>query len=333
MVYLLCIIYTGGRELICLKCSFETSEDICPRCGTVLNEKLDYKQKIFLFIRKFSIDMKTAIKTEALLLFNKLTVFTKVVVCLWVLFMLINISSMLKEINFYQFSCLLILGILFFGAIAQVVGLLLVGVFKLQRRRSISCDIKSVPLLFLRKSTITTKVIVCLWLLFMIINISSLLRKFNLFEFLCLLLLGMLLLGTMTQTMSILFHRLFKFRRCRHVSYDNMDGHDFEYLCADILKRNGFSRVKVTQGSGDQGIDIIAYKNGLKYGIQCKRYSKNVGNKAVQEVYAGKTFYSCDVAAVITNQYFTKSALELAERNGVLLWDRNQLNKFIKHQK
>ena len=112
-----------------------------------------------------------------------------------------------------------------------------------------------------------------------------------------------------------------------------MAGHDFEYLCADILKRNGFSRVKVTQGSGDQGIDIIAYKNGLKYGIQCKRYSKNVGNKAVQEVYAGKTFYSCDVAAVITNQYFTKSALELAERNGVLLWDRNQLNKFIKHQK
>lgn len=113
--------------------------------------------------------------------------------------------------------------------------------------------------------------------------------------------------------------------------YDYMDGHDFEYFCADLLQKNGFSNVEVTRGSGDQGIDIIAYKEGVKYGIQCKCYSQNIGNKAVQEAFAGKAFYDCHVAAVLTNQYFTRSAKELAEHNGVLLWDRDKLDYFIRN--
>lgn len=111
--------------------------------------------------------------------------------------------------------------------------------------------------------------------------------------------------------------------------YDTMEGHDFEYYCADLLKNNGFCNVNVTQGSGDQGIDVLAEKGGVKYGIQCKCYSKDIGNKAVQEAFAGKTFYHCHVAAVLTNRYFTRSAKELASINQVLLWDRDQLEKFI----
>ncbi|MEF2591534.1 MAG: restriction endonuclease, partial [Blautia obeum] len=38
----------------------------------------------------------------------------------------------------------------------------------------------------------------------------------------------------------------------------HMDGYEFEYQCAKILKRKHFSKIKVTQSSGDQGIDIIA---------------------------------------------------------------------------
>lgn len=113
--------------------------------------------------------------------------------------------------------------------------------------------------------------------------------------------------------------------------YDTMEGHDFEYYCADLLKNNGFYNVSVTQGSGDQGIDVLAEKGGVKYGIQCKCYSKDIGNKAVQEAFAGKTFYHCHVAVVLTNRFFTKSAQELAAVNQVLLWDRNQLEKFVQN--
>ena len=111
--------------------------------------------------------------------------------------------------------------------------------------------------------------------------------------------------------------------------YDYMEGHDFEYFCAELLKKNDFVNVEVTQRSGDQGIDILATKDGIKYGIQCKCYSSDIGNKAVQEAFSGKTFYNCHVGAVLTNRYFTVSAKELAEKSGVLLWDRDKLDEMI----
>lgn len=113
--------------------------------------------------------------------------------------------------------------------------------------------------------------------------------------------------------------------------FDSMDGHEFEHFCAELLKQNGYKDVEVTQGSGDQGIDIIAYKDYIKYGIQCKCYASDVGNKAVQEVFAGKTFYQCHVGIVLTNSYFTKSAIELAQMNGIVLWDRDKLLDMIKN--
>ena len=104
-----------------------------------------------------------------------------------------------------------------------------------------------------------------------------------------------------------------------------MDGHNYEYCCAELLRRKGFSKVSVTRGSGDQGIDIIAYANKKKFGIQCKFYSKPIGNSAVQEACAGAMFYGCNVAAVMTNNGFTESAVELAAATGVLLWGNSTI--------
>lgn len=100
-----------------------------------------------------------------------------------------------------------------------------------------------------------------------------------------------------------------------------MDGLQFEHRCAELLRYRGFHKVIVTKGSGDQGIDIIAHKNGTKYGIQCKFYSYPVGNKAIQEAYAGADFYDCDAALVMTNSTFTRAAVELADKLDVQLWE------------
>lgn len=98
-----------------------------------------------------------------------------------------------------------------------------------------------------------------------------------------------------------------------------MDGHQYEQKCAQYLREQGYTNVTVTRGSGDQGVDITAMKDGKKYAIQCKYYEGNVGNKAIQEVYAGAAFYNCSVAMVITNSFFTKSAKELAQKLKVIL--------------
>ena len=98
-----------------------------------------------------------------------------------------------------------------------------------------------------------------------------------------------------------------------------MDGHQYEYYCAKLLRKKGFFFFFFTRGSGDQGIDIIASRRGKRYGIQCKYYTHPVGNKAVQEAFAGAKYYNCGRSIVLTNNTFTKSARELAERTGVEL--------------
>ena len=110
---------------------------------------------------------------------------------------------------------------------------------------------------------------------------------------------------------------------------DCMDGHSFEYFCAEVLKKNGFVNVSVTKGSGDQGVDVLAEKGGIKYAVQCKNYSSALGNTPVQEVNAGKTFYNCHVGVVMTNSIFTPGAKELAQATGVLLWDRKVLQEMM----
>lgn len=111
--------------------------------------------------------------------------------------------------------------------------------------------------------------------------------------------------------------------------YDCMNGHEFEHFCADVLRGNEFYNVEVTRGSGDHGIDILAEKDGVSYAVQCKCYSKNIGNSAIQQAHTGKSIYHKDIAVVMTNRYFTPQAKEEAGQLGVKLWDRDTLNIMI----
>jgi hypothetical protein len=78
------------------------------------------------------------------------------------------------------------------------------------------------------------------------------------------------------------------------------DGLGYEQFCRRILEANGW-KVEVTKNSGDQGADLVALRGNIRVALQCKRYSRPVGNKAVQEIAAGRNFYRTDFAAVVTN--------------------------------
>lgn len=112
--------------------------------------------------------------------------------------------------------------------------------------------------------------------------------------------------------------------------YDTLEGHEFEYYCAQLLRDNGFQNVEVTQGSGDHGIDILAEYHDVSYAIQCKCYTGNIGNSAVQQAYTGRNLYHKDIAVVLTNRYFTTQAIKEAESLGVKLWDREKLQELIR---
>ncbi len=114
-------------------------------------------------------------------------------------------------------------------------------------------------------------------------------------------------------------------RSTEYPEIDEMEGHDFEYYCAELLRADGFSEVEVTKGSGDFGVDILGARDGITYAFQCKCYDRPIGVKAVQEVYAGRDYYGRMVGVVIANQYFTQPAVEMADRLNIMLWDRDYI--------
>ena len=63
--------------------------------------------------------------------------------------------------------------------------------------------------------------------------------------------------------------------------------------------------------------------------ILAKCYSDKVSNKAIQEVVGSIKHYKADGGMVITNHYFTQSAIKLASSNDINLVDRNKLKELI----
>lgn len=114
---------------------------------------------------------------------------------------------------------------------------------------------------------------------------------------------------------------------------DKMSGEVFEKYLEVLFERLGY-KVERTRYIGDYGADLIIERDGVKTVVQAKRYKGKVGIKAIQEVLGAKGYYNCDRAMVITNSYFTRQAKELADKNGVELWDRYDLvNNLLKIKK
>ncbi len=101
---------------------------------------------------------------------------------------------------------------------------------------------------------------------------------------------------------------------------------EFERFCADQLQMAGWD-ARVTSATRDQGIDVLAEKAGYRIVIQCKLYSRPVGNKAVQEVTAAKGHERANFGIVVSNNRYTAAAEQLAATNGVFLLHYSDLSK------
>ncbi|MFB6158689.1 MAG: restriction endonuclease [Candidatus Nanohalobium sp.] len=119
---------------------------------------------------------------------------------------------------------------------------------------------------------------------------------------------------------------------------DNLSGLQFEKALALMLsERDGDA--EVTQGSGDQGVDVLWHRNEGTVAIQAKSYQpgNKVTNSAVQEVKTGSEKYTEQheiiEKAVISTSSYTSSAKEAADFSSVKLYDRKKLREWLKKEK
>ncbi len=131
----------------------------------------------------------------------------------------------------------------------------------------------------------------------------------------------------MGNEIHLLIDQTAKLENPKSIAFDeSMNGFEFEDYCKQILEGIGWKVMKTKNGA-DQGIDLIIEKKNRKIGVQCKKYSRPVGNKSVQEVKAGLNYYDLNEGVVLTNKTFTKSAIDLGNANNIKLLHFLEVNK------
>ncbi len=110
---------------------------------------------------------------------------------------------------------------------------------------------------------------------------------------------------------------------------DEMSGYQFECFLFNLFEKQGYEVIH-TPSSYDQGADLILKGFGETIAIQAKCYlNQTVGNSAVQEIVGALKYYDADRGIVITNNYFTQSAIDLARSNNIILLNRDKLQKLL----
>lgn len=90
---------------------------------------------------------------------------------------------------------------------------------------------------------------------------------------------------------------------------------EFEQFTADLLRALGY-QARVTQYTGDGGVDVIAHKDPLgleppRFKVQCKHTSATIGSPAVQNLVGTLASGTSELGLFVTLGAYSAAALEL----------------------
>ena len=109
---------------------------------------------------------------------------------------------------------------------------------------------------------------------------------------------------------------------------DRMHGLTFEAYVCKLLESQGYA-VENIRASNDYGVDVIASKGKEKIAIQIKRSKNPIDRHAISDASAGKDFYKCRKAMLITNSTLTDSARMFAKEIGCETVERTEFLAWV----
>jgi restriction system protein len=110
-------------------------------------------------------------------------------------------------------------------------------------------------------------------------------------------------------------------------SIDDLLGTEFERCLEAMFVRLGYQAERTE--TYDFGADLLLTKQGLRTAVQAKRQEGPVGERAVQQVLAGRVHYQCDGAQVVTNSELMPRARKLASECEVRVVERPELTRLL----
>lgn len=112
----------------------------------------------------------------------------------------------------------------------------------------------------------------------------------------------------------------------------DMTPREFEVFSADLLGKMGYVDIELTQYTNDKGVDIIAYKDDVRYAVQCKRYKEPVGSPDMQKFIGAMMHAKADKGLFITTSRFTREAERMAAEHPIELIDRFKIPILLKNK-
>lgn len=107
--------------------------------------------------------------------------------------------------------------------------------------------------------------------------------------------------------------------------WQSLSGKQFEYEFAFLLSRNGYKIEKLAKGSGDKGVDIVAFKDEGKVIVQCKAHKAPVGPGVARDLYGTLVNEKANRAILASISGFTKGVTEFTDGKPIELIDLNQI--------
>lgn len=114
---------------------------------------------------------------------------------------------------------------------------------------------------------------------------------------------------------------------------DRLNDYLFEAYIGALYEKQGY-KVQITPRSGDKGIDVLAFKNGTNYAIQCKHSKNNIGQECMSEVLSGAKYYETIhgksfIPLTWTNSHYSSSAIDFARTIDIKCCDRDDLMQWV----
>ncbi|WP_217558082.1 restriction endonuclease [Paenibacillus sp. GbtcB18] len=124
--------------------------------------------------------------------------------------------------------------------------------------------------------------------------------------------------------------RIHQLRKERAEDFYSLTPREFEQAIANLYKKLGYD-VQLTPYVNDGGKDIIAWKNGKKYLIECKKYGpdKKIGRPLLQKLFAAMTEEKAYKGIFVATCYFTDSAYEYGKKYNISCISFSTLSKML----
>jgi len=115
----------------------------------------------------------------------------------------------------------------------------------------------------------------------------------------------------------------------------SMENKEFvRFIAEKVLPKIGYKPIKITDGPGDKGCDVIAFniKRKKRVCIQIKKYSEDKKVDAKEVIYTiyGMKKYRCKRGLIITTSDFTPPALQTIYEHGLWHINGSELVKIIR---